>query len=437
MRSIFRTIVPLAACLGLGAGCAPDSSDESPPITGGDSGSGMSPVTTPDASVAADAGVSAATDATLDARPGPGSGASDAASGGSQDTGTRPVDAGSGGGTDAGSSSDASVSTPDAAVGSDAGPAPSNADATLIPHASWPCMMPDGIPPPELGTLAFEATFAVNTKHEVGKTQYGTRVLNQLGTGSVTGPMLQATLLSGGFEQIVTLDNGAVEMEQVLMLRAGSASIYMRMCGVSANSADPVRVVPDIEAPNSSHRALQSAKLAGVRTLSADGKEIKLRVFDVSKVAAPGATVKVERPAGTPTENWECDKASGSQGTEVFRETVQIGSSISVGTGKRGNRNVIPITGGTVSGKVMGTILPLGGDFQLLTGGFVLDARYVLKGNQGDLVLVRNCGPVGALVPVFETKVGGAYDYLNEKKYLSSDPSIGLGTVSLTLYEKR
>jgi hypothetical protein len=59
-----------------------------------------------------------------------------------------------------------------------------------------------------------------------------------------------------------------------------------------------------------------------------------------------------------------------------------------------------------VSGRVAGAVLCGGGDYQLLGGTTKLDARYVISSN-GDYVIVRNCGPLGALVPWFETRADG------------------------------
>lgn len=70
-------------------------------------------------------------------------------------------------------------------------------------------------------------------------------------------------------------------------------------------------------------------------------------------------------------------------------------------------------------------------------GGFELDARYTLETGEGELIIVRNCGPFGALIPVFETKHDGLYSRLNQGDYLSSDPGIAVGAVNLTIYEKR
>src|SRR5690606_12859275 len=108
------------------------------------------------------------------------------------------------------------------------------------------------------------------------------------------------------------------------------------------------------------------------------------------------------------------------------------GASINIGASKRGNRNIIPITGGTTSGRVTGKILNGGADYQL--GG--LDARYTLAPDDGEFIIVRNCGS-GGLVPVFEARVDGPYAFLNENKYLSSGPAVSGSSVSITFYEKK
>ncbi|HEU5075309.1 MAG TPA: DUF3237 family protein [Polyangiaceae bacterium] len=94
-------------------------------------------------------------------------------------------------------------------------------------------------------------------------------------------------------------------------------------------------------------------------------------------------------------------------------------------------------TGGTVIGRVTGSVVNAGADYQIVSGGATLDARYVLASNDGEFVIVRNCGPGGALVPLFETRAAGPYAFLNENTYLSSDPGVGYGGVSITFYELR
>lgn len=317
--------------------------------------------------------------------------------------------------------------------------APSSADKTIIPHPSWTCGMPDGIPSPGDAPVVFTAEWEVQQIREVGVTQFGKRHLIELSGGSLKGPKIEATLQKGGMDQPLVLDNGAVELEEILMLRTKDGRyIYLRVCGVAPSEQEPVRVVMDFEAPNNSAYAfLNTAKLVGTRELDAASKKIKLSVHDVSDVARSSEVVTIENPEGVVHQTWDCKEDRGSAGEQLFREVVQIGSSQSVGASKRGNRNVIPITGGTVTGMVQGKVLAGGGDFQILSGGFVLDARYTLEADDGTLILVRNCGPASALIPVLETRKDGPYAFLNENNWVSSSPMVGLGTVTLVISKKR
>lgn len=350
-------------------------------------------------------------------------------------SGLPAADAGPG---ETGEAGPAASGSPEAGALDGGSSAASSADKTLIPHASWTCAMPDGIPPPELGTLAFTADFAVRAQHDMGTTQYGKRRVLEFGSGSFSGPALNASLDKGGFELLLVREGGVVELEQVLVLKSSSgAPIYLRVCGVAPQEGEPVRVVMDIEAPNASFAKLNKLALVGVRQLSADGSTLMLKVYDVSSVQAPADSVRIEKTGGAPAQSWDCVTASGQKGAEVYRETVNIGGSVMVGASKRGTRNIIPITGGTTTGRLKGSVLPLGADFQLLGATFIIDARYIVKTQDDELIIVRNCGPVGALVPVFEARADGPYAWINENRFLSSDPGLGQGSVNLTIYEIR
>ncbi len=50
---------------------------------------------------------------------------------------------------------------------------------------------------------------------------------------------------------------------------------------------------------------------------------------------------------------------------------------------------------------------------------------------------MRNCGPIGGLVPLFEARKDGPLNFLNTGKFLSSDPGSGAGGVSITFYERK
>jgi Protein of unknown function (DUF3237) len=58
----------------------------------------------------------------------------------------------------------------------------------------------------------------------------------------------------------------------------------------------------------------------------------------------------------------------------------------------RGRRRIIPITGGTVRGKLQGKVLPGGADFQVVVSDTtaILDARYMLELDNGARVFVQN-----------------------------------------------
>ncbi|MBF6617917.1 DUF3237 domain-containing protein [Pollutimonas thiosulfatoxidans] len=75
--------------------------------------------------------------------------------------------------------------------------------------------------------------------------------------------------------------------------------------------------------------------------------------------------------------------------------TVEVAAPQEVGATPFGNRRVIPITGGTVSGPVFnGRILPGGADFQLISSPTYTDihARYVIETDQGEQIYVENTG---------------------------------------------
>jgi Protein of unknown function (DUF3237) len=308
---------------------------------------------------------------------------------------------------------------------------------TLIPDPSWTCGMPDGIAPPTSGPLVFEADLTLGAVRDVGETQYGHRTLIEIKGGTVTGPKINGQFMNFGLDWQLALSNGVIEDEQVDVIQTDDgALIYVRNCGTSPGPGSEVRIVPDFEAPTGGNYAwLNSGQFVGTREFDAAGKTLRLMVYDVSAVALPADSVRVTDPAGVPDQTWDCKVAAGTKTTTVYMETVGIGSSVAVGASKRGTRNIIPITGGTTSGMIQGSILAGGGDFQLLANAFELDARYTLQTSDGELIVVRNCGPLGALVPVFETRTDGGYAWVNANRWLSSDPGVGAGVVNLTIYD--
>ena len=103
--------------------------------------------------------------------------------------------------------------------------------------------------------------------------------------------------------------------------------------------------------------------------------------------------------------------------TPIARLTVSIARPLVIGRAEAGLREVIPITGGTVSGEISGKVLPGGADWCLTRADGVAEvwARYTLALDTGDLVSVLNTGLAfpqadgsyaGRTVPQFEVAAG-------------------------------
>lgn len=73
---------------------------------------------------------------------------------------------------------------------------------------------------------------------------------------------------------------------------------------------------------------------------------------------------------------------------------AELAPPIVLGQGKAGLRRIIPITGGTVEGRITGRLLNLGADWQTLfaDGSAELDTRYAIETDDGALIDVRNFG---------------------------------------------
>ena len=61
--------------------------------------------------------------------------------------------------------------------------------------------------------------------------------------------------------------------------------------------------------------------------------------------------------------------------------------------------------------------------------------RYLWETADGDIIIVRNGGAFGSLVPTFEVRVDSKYAWLNTGLFLSSPPGMAPGGVGLTFYE--
>jgi hypothetical protein len=315
-----------------------------------------------------------------------------------------------------------------------------NTSKVLVPHESWTCGMPEGIPAPESGTLIFEMEAKFEKVLDLGKTQYGDRKVIVGQEGTVSGSKLSGSVMPGALDLELKLSNGTMEIEQFFVLKTSDGKyVYMRNAGTGADSND-IRVVMDFEAPNAAPSAwLNSGKYIARRVVNTAAKTLTMRVYDVSNVSPSTASanvIRIIKPAGAPNQPWDYRKPppSEKQGDVLITETVTLSPSQSVGMSKRGNRNIIPITGGELSGRIPGKVLFGGADYQNLSGPPAIDARYLWQANNGDMIIVRNTGS-GTLIPTFEVRVDSPYAFLNKGLFRSSPPGMKPGGVGITMYE--
>jgi hypothetical protein len=115
----------------------------------------------------------------------------------------------------------------------------------------------------------------------------------------------------------------------------------------------------------------------------------------------------------------------------MFEEVVLLAADVKVGKTPFGNRNIVPIVGGTFAGpNIKGTIIPGGWDWQLgAEGCFRLEANYMLRTDDGVVINILNRGsacqqpgqPQTRLItsPSFEAPIG-RYGWLNDGAYLGT-----------------
>lgn len=320
-------------------------------------------------------------------------------------------------------------------------PAAAQAAKVVVPDSAWNCGMPEGIPAPEGAPLVLEANLSLAAIHNLGKTQFGNRQVSVVQEGTFTGPRVSGTVAAGALDLQLTLSNGVIELEQIFVLKTADGKyIYLRTAGVGPTAGD-LRIVPDFEAANAGEFAwLNTGKYVARRVINAAAKTMTLRVYDVSGVTASTAAsnvIRISKPAGVPVQSWDYRKAAPEekQGPQLIVETVTLSPSQMVGPSKRGNRNIIPITGGELAGRITGKVLFGGADYQNLSAPATIDARYLWQADNGDIILVRNGGPFGSLVPTFEVRTDSTYAWLNTGRFLSANPTGKPGGVGITMFE--
>jgi len=310
----------------------------------------------------------------------------------------------------------------------------------LVPHTSWDCGMPGGIPSPEAGVLVFQAEMQLERVANIGKTPYGERQVAVVQGGALSGTKVSGSVMPGALDLELKLSNGTIEIEQFFVLKTSDGKyVYVHTAGTGPDTND-VRVVMDFEAPNAGMFVwLNSGKYVARRLVNAAAKTMTMRVYDVTTatIATDSANViTIRKPSGVPNQPWDYRKPDPGekQGDVLITETVTLSPSQLVGPSKRGTRNIIPITGGDLSGQIPGKVLFAGADYQNLSGPPAIDARYLWQAGNGDIIIVRNTGS-GRLVPTFEVRTDSPYAFLNTGKFLSSPPGIKPGGVGITMYE--
>src|SRR5688572_984980 len=107
----------------------------------------------------------------------------------------------------------------------------------IVPHESWSCGLPGGIPIPEIGTLVFEAEMTLDRVADLGRTQYGRRQVAVVREGTVTGANVSGSVTTGALDFALTLGNGVIEIEQILVLRTTDGRfVYVRGAGTGRDA---------------------------------------------------------------------------------------------------------------------------------------------------------------------------------------------------------
>jgi hypothetical protein len=109
----------------------------------------------------------------------------------------------------------------------------------------------------------------------------------------------------------------------------------------------------------------------------------------------------------------------------VFEIRADIGPSEHVGNGSGDVLDFTPIIGGTVEGpRLRGSIVPGGGDWAVLRGTTVyeLDARYLIRAEDGALVDVVNRGYWRALTPEALARAEAGEDLQESEVYFRTSP---------------
>lgn len=109
----------------------------------------------------------------------------------------------------------------------------------------------------------------------------------------------------------------------------------------------------------------------------------------------------------------------------VFEIRADVGPSEHIGNGDGDVLDFTPITGGTVDGpRLRGTIVPGGGDWAVLRGHAVyeLDARYLIRAEDGALIDIVNRGYWRALSPEASARAQAGEELDESEAYFRTSP---------------
>ncbi|TIX50282.1 DUF3237 domain-containing protein [Alteraurantiacibacter aquimixticola] len=137
----------------------------------------------------------------------------------------------------------------------------------------------------------------------------------------------------------------------------------------------------------------------------------------------------------------------------VYVSRVNIGAPLTIGETARGNRRLIPITGGSFEGPEMrGEVLPMGWDWQLDRGDGCTQiiADYFLRTDDGAVINIVNAGTLcppdadgnprpARTSPVFEPPLG-KYEWLGQGGFIGTigfDPAASEPHVVITVYRAK
>ena len=108
----------------------------------------------------------------------------------------------------------------------------------------------------------------------------------------------------------------------------------------------------------------------------------------------------------------------------VLELDVRVADPIEIGETGNGVRRIIPIESGTVSGRIEGTILPGGADFQLfrVDRPSLLVAKYAFETDDGERVYVENEG-IRHAPPAVKERLGRGEPVDPDDVYMQTVPS--------------